>query len=297
VHRPHLAIRDLVDGGPHFFVIDTLQPIRPQVAVKQHAHPACQPASGMDAVGDVRDRHFLIAQIGPQEAPHAARNLAVQFRYGVALLGEFERQHWHTEHIAPVLILSREIDKLLAVQAKLGPDIREVLVNQPQRELVVAGRYRSVGGENIRLAHALLGGIQVHAGGHVFAQALDYQESRVALVHVPNNRLEAQQPQRAHPANSQQNFLRNTRIGITAVQARGELAVVGHIALHVSVHQDQRHAPNLYFPQTGQHRPPGKLHFDGQRFAVFLHQRDDRHVIQIEFLIADLLPAVFGDEL
>ena len=154
-----------------------------------------------------------------------------------------------------------------------------------------------MGGEDVGLAHQFLGLVERHAGGHQFADAFQGQESRVPFVHVPDGRIEAQLAQGTHPTDAQQHFLRNAYFRVIGVQAGRQIAVGGGIFFDVAAHQIERDPPHLDQPQACQNIAPRQLDGDGQGIALVIFERQDGHFVEIESLVADLLPAVLGDVL
>src|SRR5512132_363336 len=77
------------------------------------------------------------------------------------------------------------------------------------------------------------------------AGQLKHQEGRVALVHMPDGRVESHLSQRADAANAQHNLLRDAHLLVAAVEPRRQLAILWAIGVDVGIHQEQRDAPNL----------------------------------------------------
>ena len=119
----------------------------------------------------------------------------------------------------------------------------------------------------------------------------------MALVHVPDLGRDAEQAQRSHAADAQDDLLADARVLIAAVQPRGQVAIGRRVLRHVAVEQHQRHAADLDLPEAGVQRATRQFDRDHQRLAVFAAQRNDRELVGSVGEVTGLLPAVFGDVL
>ena len=86
---------------------------------------------------------------------------------------------------------------------------------------------------------------------HAVANGLEDREAAVALVQVQNAGRDAHGLERAKAADAEQQFLANAGAGVAAVEARGEFAILGRIAFHVGVEQQQIAAAHLDAPHLG----------------------------------------------
>ena len=225
--RPQFVIRDIEDAVPGKRVVNAIQPVQADVRVKEQTQTAGKPGGGVHTVGDVMDGHVFSLTLRPEEVPHLAGDDAMQIRNGVGAFGELEGEHGHDEGISPGLRLAAQVNELVVGQTELRPDVAEVLVDEPQWELVIAGGDGGVRGEDIGEFDLAPGVLELDPGVHFLADALDGEEGGVPFVHVPHIRFVAQQAQRAHAAHTQQDLLRNAHLEIVAVQAFSELAVSG----------------------------------------------------------------------
>src|SRR5204862_6428271 len=123
-------------------------PIGAEVADIERGEARGEPGRRVDAVGDGADGDLFLLDLWPEEAPHRARDRAVQLAHAVVLCGEPQRQDGHAEARAPLDLLARELMKRLAVESELGPEVAEVAVYQVEAEDVVAGGDGSMGGED-----------------------------------------------------------------------------------------------------------------------------------------------------
>ena len=101
----------------------------------------------------------------------------------------------------------------------------------------------------------------------VLARALGEEERGVALVQVPDRRLEAERPDGAHAADAQHELLVEPHLAAADVQDVGDRPVGGRVLGDVGVEQEDRHAPDLGDPDRGEQVAPGQLDRDRQRQA------------------------------
>ena len=176
--------------------------------------------------------------------------------------------------------------------AHVAPAAREVLFDLVERERVVTGRHRCVGGEHRRAAHRGHGLVERGAALDVFADALQRDERRVAFVQVPHRGRDAQRAQRAHAADAEDHLLLDAHLAIAAVEARRELAIPRRVLREIGVEQEQAHAPEPNPPDRGQHRAIAERH-RGHAGAAFGREGGlDWRLHPRQPLVAFLLPAV-----
>ena len=77
------------------------------------------------------------------------------------------------------------------------------------------------------------------------ARGLDRRQRRVALVHVHDARLDPQLAQRRGAADAEDRVLREPRVGVAVVQARGDPAAHAVVLGQLGVEQEQRDAPDV----------------------------------------------------
>ena len=287
---PEHVAGDLVDLLPDLRVVDLVLPALAEVGVVQLAQLRGQPRGAMHAVRDRADRHLVLALAGVHPLPHAARHMAVQLAHPVVALGEPQGQGGHRKRWPPLLLLERDVHKLVAGEVQLGPVAPEELLHHRQREGVVAGRHRRVGRKDALLLHVAHGLVEGHALGHQLTAELQHEEGRVALVHVPDIRLVAKAPQGAHTADAQHQLLRDAHLLVAAVEPRRELAILGAIRVDVGVHQEERHAANLELVDLGVDRAAGQLHLYHNLSAVGVEGRDGGHIGEVELVVLGVLP-------
>ncbi len=104
--------------------------------------------------------------------------------------------------------------------AKGAPATSQMPLDQMERECVVPGRHRGVGGEDRRAPHFGERRLEVLPRVEELANALQHDEGRMTLVEVVQRRRQSQRTQHADTADAQDDLLLHPRLAIAAVQAR-----------------------------------------------------------------------------
>ena len=105
-------------------------------------------------------------------------------------------------------------------------------------------------------------------------------------------------PERAYAAHAEQQLLAQPVLGVAAVEAVGDVAVVGAVLLDVGVEQQQRHAADVRDQDAGhQVRAVGQRDRDRGAAPVGLAELGERELVGVEDRIALLLPAVAVERL
>ena len=292
---PQHLIGDLIDLFPKFGVIRVGTPFFAEIFVKDQAHAAGKPAEAVDTVGDGRDRHTVDVFFRPQEMPHLAGNVTVQRGNTVVVFGKAQCQDRHGELFTPFGVFLCQVDKAVAVQAEFLPHRGEVFFHQPDRELVIAGRNRGMGGEDIALLDDLSSFTKGLAFVDHFTAAFQCEECRMAFVHVPDSRGDAERAHGADTADTQQDLLGNAGLEVGGIKLRGQLLVIGAVFRNGGIQQVKGDTSDLHLPDTGENFAAGKVHGDQHLAAVFIMQRDDREFGKIQIEVGGFLPAVFAD--
>ena len=89
---------------------------------------------------------------------------------------------------------------------------------------------------------------------HAVANRFQHRESAVPFVQMKNAGRDAHGFQRAEAADAQQQLLPDADAPVSAIQPRSELAVLGSVAFHVGVEQQQIAASHFHAPDL---RPNG----------------------------------------
>ena len=79
------------------------RPVGAEMPLVHLAHLRREPGLHVDAVGDVADRHVILAQAGIERHPHRARYVSVQRGHGVGPPARLQRQHRHAELLALIV--------------------------------------------------------------------------------------------------------------------------------------------------------------------------------------------------
>ena len=127
---------------------------------------------------------------------------------------------------------------------------------------------------------------------HAVANGLEDGEAAVALVEMQNARRDAHGLEGAKAADAEQQFLADAGAAVAAVEARGEFAVFGGVALDIGVEQQQVDAAHFDAPDLGANGAAAgfNLHDDG--FAVLADGRLHGQLIDVGLQILFPLPAV-----
>src|SRR5512133_1598646 len=154
---------------------------------------------------------------------------------------------------------------------------------------------RSMGGEHGACAGEFKCSIEVHTGVQVFADALQAEESGMALVGVnlrwsPCPCYPAVGTNRAYTTHAEQHLLLEPMVGAAAVQPVCHLALIAGVLLHIGVQQQQRYSADLCQPDLGVEHPTGEWDFNSDR-ATLVVQQGQRQRVRIQERIALLLPA------
>ncbi|MNS67621.1 hypothetical protein D3C72_1008770 [compost metagenome] len=214
--------------------------------------------------------------------------------HAVGLAAEAQRQDREAEERGAAHgVLAGDREELVAADAHLRPEAAEVLLHEREGEGVVAGGHGRVGGEDGVGGDRLEGLVEVQAVvlDHL-ADALEAQEGRVALVHVPGGRLDAEGAERAHAADAEDDLLGDAHVVVAAVELRAEAAVFGGVAVDVGVQEVDRDAADLDAPDLGEDGAAGQLDVDDDLVAVGRGGRLDRQLGEVELVVLGLLHAV-----
>ena len=298
VGLPQLAIRDLIDLLPGLGPFIRVAPVLSQIAVVERGDLYRGPGLDVDPVGDRGDGDLLLVDAGPETGPHLAGDLAVQQADAVGVGGEPQGKDGHAEVAALVVgVDSTQPQKLLTRQTELLSIGLQIGFDQIRREPVVAGGDRSVGGEDVTDGAGLAGGGEGEILLHEQADALEGQKGGVPLVHVADSRLDAQGVEGAQTADTEQDLLADAHLAVAAVEAGGDLAILGAVLLDVGVQQIEGDQADLDRPDAGEDRAVriGDLNRQGVFGAV--DEWTDRHEVEVVLRIVLHLPAVGVEDL
>ena len=160
-------------------------------------------------------------------------------------------------------------------------------------EAVVAGRHGRVGGEDGVLRHVAQRIVKRHSVVlHPLADRLERGKRAVPLVQMIHAGRDAQRLQGPDAPHAGDQLLADSRPVVAAVEPRGQLAVLGAVALHVAVQQIEADAAHPHQPDLGQQLAGAGLDLDGDRLAVRPAGGLHRQVLDLRVQVLLLLPAV-----
>ncbi len=196
-----------------------------QVTLVETRHLAGDPRRHVHAVGDRGDGPLVDGRVRPERREHLARDVAVQLAHGVDRAGRPHRQRRHVELAALTGVVAAERHEHLAVAVHRSPAGGELFFHQREGERVVAGRHRRVRREDRRPPDFGEGVLPAEAGREIVAHPLQDDERRVALVEVPDRRLQTERAQRQHAAEAQDDLLLQPRLFAAAIEPGRQLAI------------------------------------------------------------------------
>jgi hypothetical protein len=217
----------------------------------------------------------------------------VQRADGIHAPRQLQAQHRHAKILLAVGgIFAAKAHQILVRNAQRIAQRPQVLLDQVGAEAVVSRRHRRVRGKD-HLARNLAGsGVEVQAVIlHAAANGLEDRESAVALVQVQNARRDAHGFKRAIAAHSQQQLLPDACARVTAVKARSRLQILGRVAGHIRVKQQQIAAAHLHAPHLGANRTAARGNLHHHRLAVRADGLLHRQLIHIRLEILLALPS------
>ncbi|MDQ0707747.1 hypothetical protein QFZ52_000399 [Arthrobacter woluwensis] len=197
-HIRHQLAAQLPAQGPERLIRHVVRQIpaaqglglRSEGVPRQGADAGVHPGGDVHAVRDGADRYFGFLEPRPEAREHAARDLAVQLGDAVGALGQSETHDGHVElaGIAAVVALPSEVQD--PVHGDSGGQARpEEVLDLGQFEAVDSRRHRGVGGEDRRRPARGQGLVPAQTlARHELLDALDAEESRVALIRVEDLR-------------------------------------------------------------------------------------------------------------
>ena len=161
----------------------------------------------------------------------------------------------------------------VAVEERPGDPPDEVRV-----EALVAGRDRGVDREDAVAPDLVPGRLELVAGGDELPRPLGEQERGVALVQVPDRRLDPERPQRADAADAEDELLVEAHLAAADVEDVRDRAVGVVVLGDVGVEQEDRHPADLDAPDRDLEVAAGQGDRDHQRLAVAALDPPDRQV-------------------
>ena len=200
------------------------------------------PRARVDAVGHRPDRQLLGGRARPERREHPPRDLAVQLADGVDAVRRAHGQGRHVElRAVPAAVVVRRRAPGSGRGTRRGcPRCwpRCVSTSENGNASWPAGTGVCVVNTVVRLTSASAWSKFMPCS--TWSQIrCSVDERRVALVEVPDGRLDAHRLQRAHAAQAEDDFLLDAGFLVAAVEARRQLAVPRRVLLAVRVEQEQ----------------------------------------------------------
>ncbi len=191
-----------------------------------------------------------------------------------------------------VRIDAAEAEETLAIDGQRLAQWSEVLFDERRAEPIVSGWHRRVRREDDLRGDAPQCLPRVDAfDDHALADEFERGEGAVALVQVEDARRDTKRRQRADAADAKQQLLTDADAIVAAVQARGELAILGLVAFDVRVEQQQGIAADRELPHARGDGSSPRLHRHGDWNAVAQRRpHRQRSVVDVEVVL--VLPAV-----
>ena len=221
-----------------------------------------RPRGSVHTVGDRPDRHLRWVEPGPQLIEHGPAYPAVQLGHPVGPLGQSQTHVCHVEFVRIVLRTESQhpFHRHARQQSTLGI-VAEVALHHLQRESIDTRRNRCVRGEHRAGPHHGQRGIEVEMiGGHELADALQSEETRVALVHMEDVRGGpgfdgCECADGPDTADTGEKFLFDAVLLVTAVQPVGHIAQIVVVLRDVRIEKQQRDSADLGHPDAGPQHP------------------------------------------
>ena len=251
-----------------------------------------RPRGIVDAVGDGAHIEFFRQVARPHRREDLLAHAAVQPAHAVDLLREIGGQEAHREFLGRILGMDlAQAHEGVPVDLHPLGIVRDIDTQQVFREGVVSSRNRGVRSEERRGAHHFqrfrIGKIVIL---DVFPQTFETAESGVAFVAVVHVGLDAERAQGADTAHTEQQFLFEAVLPVTAVELMGYLAVFGEIVFVVGVEQEEIGAAYLDLPDTGIDITAREGYADFQPVALGVMHRGSRNLRKIlRFIVGNLV--------
>ncbi len=291
---PQFAGIDVVDRLPDFRLAHAVLPAGGELAVVELEHGVGEPTGDVDAVGDVADGDFLFHPPRPEVGPHPPGDAAVQAAHGVGPPRELQPEDGHAEILALVLRFdAAEAHQLVRRNPQLVAQRPKMLFDQGGVKAVVSGGDGRVGGEDGPLGDLAEGLVETQAVVfHPLAGGFERGERTVPFIQMIDAGRDSQCPQGADAAHAGHHLLADTGAVVAAIEAAGQLAVLGAVPLDIAVQQMEVHPPDPHQPHLDEQPPGAGLDLDGDRLAVGSTGDLHREVFDLGIQVFFLLPAV-----
>ncbi len=294
--RPEILVGRMFERRPERRVRLAIHPVRRQVAIEKIRPSLVQEGGQVHAVRDEADRVLLRRELRPVRRAKPRRNTAVYAAHAIGGTRAGKCEPGHVELVRHTRGASEFEHALERPPEPVEPG-PELLHDEVVREAVVSGRDGCVRREHALRRDRLERDLRARALRDAFAHALEDQERRVALVDVPHGGCKAERAQRAHAADAEHHLLTDACRLVAAVEAMGDLPVLGRVVLAIGIQQEHAHAADLRAPDARTHCPARDLKRHGQPLAVGAAHRLHGQIARIVTLVDRVLRAVAVDGL
>src|SRR2546422_8429471 len=176
VPRPEGGAVPYQDLVPERRIVDTGEPIRPEMRVEEGQDPVRHPGGDVDAVGAVADRHARDLALWPQWGPYAAGFFPMTARHCVDPRRKPDGRDGHMKAVVVSHRMTAEAEEGFAADPHLLPHGADALLHLLEREGIVPRGYRRVGREDARRAHPADGFRERGPSRHELTHPLDQHE-------------------------------------------------------------------------------------------------------------------------
>ncbi len=289
---PQFPIVDAIDAIPEAVLDAALRPVGAQMARIHLTHRLREPCLHVHAVGDVTDRHVVLAHPRVQRRPHRARNVTVQRRDRIGATAALEGEHRHAElFVAIAGVHASQPHERVPRHAERVAKRAEMFLDQVRMKAIVACRHRRVCREhdlrgNPTGRFGRLDALELHPAPNQFER----RKGTVAFVEMDDSRRDAERRQRPGATDPEQQLLPDPRARVAAIEAGRQLAILDAVPVHVRIEQQQRIAADGHLPDAGDDVTGAGVDLDDQRLAV-AERRLDRQHLAVDVEIVLVLPA------
>ena len=261
-------------------------------ALHQPAHGPAEPGGNVDAVRDADDR------VAGKVLPGLGGRPRVELADGIRPRGVAEHEGGHVEgRVRVVGVAATELEQFSRLHVRRAEPLVERARDELAPEDLVAGRHRRVDGEDRVAPHPpkRLAGGEPRLGRDELARPFNEQEGRVALVQMPDRRLDAERTEGADPADAEDQLLAEAHLASADVEDVGDRSIRRIVGRDVGVEEQDRRPSDLRHPHRGMHHPVGDLHAHLERRPVAGAGATHRQLRRIEIRLGMLLVAIGVD--
>ena len=269
------------------------RPAGAEMPVVELMHLLGEPRADVDAVGDVADRHLLLGPPG-KSGVHMARDTwpwsddtALARRDSFSASTVMQNPSFGSE--ALVRPSASSSSALIDIAARSGPRCSSTRCGA---KAIVAGGHRRMcrkhdlrGNSSQRLGRADPFGL------HPLTRQLQRGEGAVSFVEMDDARRDAERLERLDAAHAEQQLLPDADAIVAAVQARGQIAIFGLVALDIGIEQQQSVSADGQLPDARGERARARVDADGDRLAARISRLLERQERAVDVAVVFLLIA------